>query len=87
MQVSISKTKLKVGLKGADPVLDGELFASVKPDDCYWNITDGKVVELTLQKVGIVLFLAILSSIQADFAALDSLENPQYASKLDQYIF
>lgn len=62
MQVSITKTKLKVGLKGADPVLDGDLFASVKPDDCYWNITDGKVVELTLQKVGIVYFLAILSS-------------------------
>ncbi|CAL8468604.1 g8144 [Coccomyxa elongata] len=49
--VSITKTKLKVGLKGAIPVLDGELFASVKPEDCYWNISDGRVVEITLQKV------------------------------------
>ncbi|EIE22427.1 CS-domain-containing protein [Coccomyxa subellipsoidea C-169] len=49
--VSISKTKLKVGLTGADPVLDGELFASVMPEDCYWNISDGEVVELNLQKV------------------------------------
>ncbi len=54
LQVSISKTKLKVGLKGADPVLDGELFASVMPEDCYWNISDGKVVELNLQKVGLI---------------------------------
>lgn len=50
-QVSITKTKLKVGLKGSAPVLDGDLFSSVKPEDCYWNISDGKVVELTLQKV------------------------------------
>lgn len=52
--MSITKTKLKVGLKGASPVLDGELFASVKPEDCYWNISDGRVVEITLQKVNFV---------------------------------
>ena len=52
--MSIAKTKLKVGLKGASPVLDGVLFASVKPEDCYWNISDGKVVEITLQKVSSV---------------------------------
>lgn len=49
--MSIGKTKLTVGLKGAEPIMDGELYASVKPDDCYWNIADGKVLELILQKV------------------------------------
>lgn len=29
---------------------DGPLFAAVQPDDCLWNLVDGKVLELTLQK-------------------------------------
>ena len=51
LQVVIEKSRLKVGVKGSAPVLDGELFAAVKPDDCYWNIADGKVLEITMQKV------------------------------------
>lgn len=47
----IEKARLKVGVRGAEPVLDGELFAHIKPDDCYWNIADGRVLEITLQKV------------------------------------
>ena len=47
----IEKSRLKVGVKGSEPVLDGELFAAIKPDDCYWNIADGKVLEITMQKV------------------------------------
>ncbi|GAB4817158.1 hypothetical protein N2152v2_004204 [Parachlorella kessleri] len=48
--VAITRSKLRLGVKGQPPVLDGELFAGVKPDDCLWNILDGKVLELTLQK-------------------------------------
>lgn len=29
----------------------GELYASVKLDDCLWSIVDGKILEVTLQKV------------------------------------
>jgi hypothetical protein len=50
MQVAISKARLTAGVKGAQPVLEGELYAAVKPDDCYWNVSDGKVLEITLQK-------------------------------------
>lgn len=32
-------------------MLDGELYDQVKPEDCFWNISDGKLVEITLQKV------------------------------------
>ncbi|KAL3150403.1 hypothetical protein ABBQ32_000241 [Trebouxia sp. C0010 RCD-2024] len=49
--VVISKDKLKVGVKGQAPVLNGELHDQVKPEDCFWNISDGKLVEITLQKV------------------------------------
>ena len=38
--VAITKTKLRVGLKGQPPILEGELSEPVKADDCMWNIAD-----------------------------------------------
>lgn len=49
--VAISRDKLRVGLKGQPAVLDGPLFAPVKPDDCLWNLVDGRQLEVTLHKV------------------------------------
>ncbi|CAN8252762.1 unnamed protein product [Cochlearia groenlandica] len=46
----IKKNRLKLGLKGQDPIIDGELYRSVKPDDCYWNIEDQKVISILLTK-------------------------------------
>ncbi|XP_009144038.1 protein BOBBER 2 [Brassica rapa] len=46
----IKKNRLKVGLKGQDPIVDGEFFNAVKPDDCFWNIEDQKVVSVLLTK-------------------------------------
>lgn len=48
--VVIGRDKLRVGLKGQPLVLDGPLFASVKPDDCLWNLVDGRQLEVTLAK-------------------------------------
>lgn len=52
LQVVIAKNKLRVGVKCQIPILDGELHAAVKPDDCLWN-SDGTALELTLHKVGL----------------------------------
>ncbi|XWS48544.1 hypothetical protein CRYUN_Cryun13aG0087200 [Craigia yunnanensis] len=46
----IKKNHLKVGLKGQPPVIDGELFQAVKPDDCYWSIEDNRSVSILLTK-------------------------------------
>ncbi|KAF3528886.1 hypothetical protein DY000_02038671 [Brassica cretica] len=46
----IKKNRLKVGLKGQEPIVDGEFFNAVKPDDCFWNIEDQKVVSVLLTK-------------------------------------
>ncbi|KAL1206661.1 Protein BOBBER 1 [Cardamine amara subsp. amara] len=46
----IKKNRLKVGLKGQDPIIDGEFFRVVKPDDCYWNIEDQKMISILLTK-------------------------------------
>ncbi|KAL0726836.1 hypothetical protein Bca4012_022929 [Brassica carinata] len=46
----IKKNRLKVGLKGQDLIIDGEFFNAVKPDDCFWNIEDQKVISVLLTK-------------------------------------
>eukprot|EP00252_Welwitschia_mirabilis_P000234 TRINITY_DN10227_c0_g1_i1.p1 TRINITY_DN10227_c0_g1~~TRINITY_DN10227_c0_g1_i1.p1 ORF type:complete len:308 (+),score=72.95 TRINITY_DN10227_c0_g1_i1:87-1010(+) len=46
----IKKKHLKAGLKGQTPILDGELYEAVKPDDCFWSIEDGKVLSILLTK-------------------------------------
>ncbi|KAL1203114.1 Protein BOBBER 2 [Cardamine amara subsp. amara] len=46
----IKKNRLKVGIKGQDPIIDGEFFHPVKPDDCFWNIEDQKVISVLLTK-------------------------------------
>ncbi|XP_022737786.1 protein BOBBER 1-like [Durio zibethinus] len=46
----IKKNHLKVGLKGQPHVIDGELFQSVKPDDCYWSIEDNCSIAILLTK-------------------------------------
>ncbi|KAJ6843891.1 protein BOBBER 1-like [Iris pallida] len=46
----LKKNHLKVGLKGQPPIIDGELHQSVKLDDCFWNIEDGKFISVLLTK-------------------------------------
>jgi len=42
LDVKIMANKLKVGLKGQPPIIDGELHKKIKPDDCLWTLeTDG----------------------------------------------
>jgi hypothetical protein len=47
----IKKDRLKVGLKGQPPIIDGELYKPVKVDDCFWSIEDGKSLNILLTKL------------------------------------
>ena len=38
LNVVIAKKKLTVGLKGKEPILDGELCQEIKVDDSTWNL-------------------------------------------------
>ncbi|GIL61051.1 hypothetical protein Vafri_15464 [Volvox africanus] len=49
LDVVITKTRFKMGLKGQPPILEGEFSEPVKADDCMWNVVDN-VVEVTLAK-------------------------------------
>ncbi|KAK7282576.1 hypothetical protein RIF29_11474 [Crotalaria pallida] len=46
----IKKNHLKVGLKGQPPIIEGDLYKPVKPDDCYWSIEDQKSISILLTK-------------------------------------
>ncbi|XP_057951613.1 protein BOBBER 1 [Malania oleifera] len=46
----IKKKYLKVGLKGQPLIIEGELFQSVKVDDCFWSLEDQKAISILLTK-------------------------------------
>eukprot|EP00331_Platyophrya_macrostoma_P004717 CAMPEP_0176412102 /NCGR_PEP_ID=MMETSP0127-20121128/3962_1 /TAXON_ID=938130 /ORGANISM="Platyophrya macrostoma, Strain WH" /LENGTH=308 /DNA_ID=CAMNT_0017791745 /DNA_START=204 /DNA_END=1130 /DNA_ORIENTATION=+ len=51
LDVEISTSRLRVGMKGKAPIVDGELFAKVKHDDSMWTIEDGSTVVIHLVKL------------------------------------
>ncbi|GFU64627.1 nuclear migration protein nudC [Trichonephila clavipes] len=49
--VDIEKKHLKVGLKGHQPIIDGELEHAIKVEDSCWIMDDSKTIGITLEKV------------------------------------
>lgn len=49
--VDIQKKKLKAGLKGHPPIIEGETYNNLKVEESTWIIEDRKALVLTLQKV------------------------------------
>lgn len=48
--VKHSATKLTVGVKGKEPLMDGDLFMKVKDDDTLWTLEDGDTIVISMQK-------------------------------------
>jgi hypothetical protein len=51
LDVSIQKKKLKVGLKGKEPIMNGELCKEIKIDDSTWTVEDQSLVFIHLEKL------------------------------------
>jgi len=49
--VEIKKLRLKVCLKGQEPIIDGDLPKAVQVDECTWTLEDQSSVEIHLEKV------------------------------------
>jgi hypothetical protein len=50
LDVSITSTHLKLGIKGNPPFLDNDFGGVVVADECTWTL-DGSELEVTLQKM------------------------------------
>ncbi|KAK9474658.1 CS-domain-containing protein [Dipodascopsis tothii] len=50
LAIDFSRTAISVGVKGAPPVLQGELYKPIKVDESTWSIEDQREVTLTLTK-------------------------------------
>ncbi|XP_053211045.1 nuclear migration protein nudC-like [Panonychus citri] len=48
--VKFEKKHLTVGLKGQPPIIDGDLFAPIKIEECFWTL-EGKTLSLSLEKI------------------------------------
>lgn len=42
INIKIEKDHLLAGIKGQEPIIDGQLSEIVKPSECEWTICDGK---------------------------------------------
>jgi len=51
LKIAISKSKLSVGLKGQEPIMEGELCKDIKVDDSTWTLEDQETVLVHLEKV------------------------------------
>ncbi|KAF8202879.1 nuclear movement protein nudC, partial [Pholiota molesta] len=49
--VVLQKKKLSVGLKGAEPIISGELCKEIKVEDSTWTVQDNKAVLIHLEKI------------------------------------
>jgi hypothetical protein len=49
--VLIDKKKLRVGLKGKDNILDGDLCKPIKVEESTWSVEDTEFVHIHLEKV------------------------------------
>lgn len=48
--VEIKNKRLKVGIKGQPPIIDGELHKRVIVDDSFWTLEDEREISINLQK-------------------------------------
>ncbi|KAF5198524.1 Nuclear migration protein nudc [Thalictrum thalictroides] len=46
----LKKDRVTIGLKGQPPIIDGELFDSIKVNDCFWSIEDQSMLTVLLTK-------------------------------------
>ncbi|XP_042482173.1 protein BOBBER 1-like [Macadamia integrifolia] len=47
---NIKKNHLNVELEGQPPIIDGDLYQSVKVDECFWSIEDSKYISVLSTK-------------------------------------
>ncbi|EKF28578.1 hypothetical protein MOQ_007669 [Trypanosoma cruzi marinkellei] len=51
LDIVLQQRHMRVGMKGKPPIMNGDLYAAVKAEECMWTIEDGCTVVITLTKM------------------------------------
>ncbi|XP_071455734.1 nuclear migration protein nudC [Hetaerina americana] len=81
--VEIEKRRIYCGLRNAEPLLQGQLFADLKVEESSWVLEDGKVVLLTLEKVNKMEWWARLVMSDPEISTRKINPEPSKLSDLD----
>ena len=64
LDIQMTYTHLRVGLKGAPPFIDEDIFSTIVTEESYWMLSDGELnINLQKMKKGEVCFVSQLRQI------------------------
>eukprot|EP00743_Colponemidia_sp_Colp-15_P007770 GILK01008413.1.p1 GENE.GILK01008413.1~~GILK01008413.1.p1 ORF type:complete len:335 (-),score=55.48 GILK01008413.1:254-1198(-) len=76
--VTFSSARLKVGLKGAPLLIDGELDDKIRVEDCFWNLEDGRFLHVNMEKQRETWWKSVIKGdAEIDTTKVDSTRNVQ----------
>ncbi|EDW73216.1 uncharacterized protein Dwil_GK17436 [Drosophila willistoni] len=81
--INIGKKTLQVGLKGQEPIIDGELCGQVKQDESVWVLQDSKTVMITLEKINKMKWWSCLVTTDPEISTRKIIPESSKLSELD----